>query len=564
MAGEQLEIGSSYSNSIKITFCEPITTFNELDKVVVELGIKREEFTPQEAISSDVRGKFQKGRLIRLNRWNAQQEFEYSRMGEFYISEQIDVNWNDGTTTLECSDALIFTESTYTTNLKYPAQLRDMIKEATDNVGLVLDYLNYDNLPDLELNKLADGELTNRKALEQLSQFVVGYVKINRFGYLEIKSFEDNNYSIDPEYYFSKGLTKNDIRYKVGGITCTVENSELTIELHSGNYTGIQISVENKLMTQELLDNIYNKLSSIEYYPYSLSWRGNPALEVGDYITVSDLQGNVYKVPNISYSLEFNGSLKASSKADTVSLTDIVSSTNSPLLKKITKSVNQVKVENINLSEKVAEVNDSVIEINKAIEDADIQGIKDNIAKLLSVTESFIQDLEELDTKINGFDIPNIKKLLEQLKLEIDGFPLYTNVSIQNDGLFTKEDYQVFLNHISYLNDIVTGTGWLTLTSAYTSEGYSPRFRKRNNRVELQFSLKGFTAENQIAVTLPVGSRSQRKIQKTTLTTSGKYVIINIETDGSVRIAKVFSFSAATTAVSSEDVFMIDAEFPID
>lgn len=589
MQGDQLEIGSSYSNSIKVTFCDTITTFKELDKVIVELGIRREPldtgiisgdvsqvgyaqvgYTPLNAYKSaeakikfDVRGRFAKGGLMYMNRWNAQEDYEYSRMGEFYISEQIDVNWNEKTTSLECSDALVFTESAYSTTLDYPAQLRDIAREVGENVGLTLDYINYDELPDISLGKLT-GELTNRQALEKLSHFVVGYVKINRFGYLELKSFIETNYVVDPTYYFSKGLSKNEIRYKIGGITCTVESSDESSELHSGSYLGSQITIENNLMTQAKLDSIYVKLSSISYYPYTLSWRGNPALEVGDYIKVSDLKGNIYKVPNLNYTLEFNGSLKATSSANTVSLTDIVSSNKSPLLKNITQSVNQVKLENATIAEKVNEVNEKVGEINKVIEDADLQGIKKLVADLLLITESFVQDIEETNNKVDRFDIPGLKKLVKQLQKEIDDFPTYTNVTTENNGLFTKEDYKIFLNHIDYLNEIMNGTGWITLTSAYTTELYAPRFRRRNKRVELQFSLKGFTAEGQIAVTLPIGSRSSVNLQKNIIITSGKSALIIIGTDGTVKINKVFGFNGVTSGIDSTDIFMLDTEFSID
>lgn len=584
MSGDQLEIGSSYSNSINVTFCDTITTFKELDKVVVELGIKREPldygiiggevaqvgyaevgsaplngyYSAELKRKFDVRGQFARAGKMYMNRWNAQEDYEYSRMGEFYISEQIDVNWNEKTTTLECSDALIFTESPYTTQLNYPAQLRDIVKEAGRNVGLTLDYLTYDRLPDMFLEKLT-GDLTNRQALEKFSQFIIGYVTINRFGYLELKSLTDSNYVIDPDYYFSKGLSKNEISYKVGGITCTIEAQGDSVEIHSGSYTGIQMKIENNLMTQELLDLIYERLSVIDYYPYSLSWRGNPALEVGDYITVSDLNGNTYKVPNMSYTLEFNGSLKATSSASTVSLTDIVSSDKSPLLNKINKTVNQVKLENATVAEKVDIVNETVIDLNRSIELADLHGIKVSVSGLLEVTESVVKDVGLLNSKIGDFDIEHLQEDIKRLTFYVDNIVTYGNATLERDGLFSKENVQILLNHINYLNEIITGTGWLTLSSSYANELYAPRFRRRNKRIELQFSLKGFTAEGQTAVTLPEGSRSQRLLQKYLLTTEGKPVIVTIGTDGSVKIAKVFG-----SGISSTDVFTLDAEFPTD
>lgn len=559
MPGDQLEIGSSYSNSVKIKFSNIVTTFKELDKVVVEIGIKRTNFnddiiggkvaevgyapiglarlngylSEMKKTKSDVRGGIRKGGLMYLNRWNVQEEYEYSRMGEFYISEQIDVNWNDKTTSLECSDALVFTESTYSTALGYPARLKDIAREVCENVGLTLDYINQDDLPDMYLTKFAEG-ITNREALEKISHFIVGYAKISRYGYLELKSFVETGYSIDPTYYFAKGLTKNDIRYVVGGITCTVSDDSETTTLHSGSYIGSQITIENSAMTQEKLDVIYNKLTKISYYPYSLSWRGNPALEVGDLITVSDLEGNIYKVPNISYTLEFNGALKGSSSADTTSTTKVVSSNNSPLLNKITKSVNEVKAENTVISNKVTEVDRIVGVINEKVENVDLEGIKSSVENIVSLTRSFQFDIDEINEKINGLELTEITKKINELETAIT-------------------------DHTGKLREITTGTGWLPLTSLYTNGLYASRYRNRNKRVELQFSLKGFTAEGQTAITLPEGSRSQRLIYKSLTTLEGKSALVSIGIDGTVKIAKVFGSVIAIT-----DVFTLDTSFPID
>lgn len=584
MSGDQLEIGSSYSNSINVTFCDTITTFKELDKVVVELGIKREPldygiiggevaqvgyaevgsaplngyYSAELKRKFDVRGRFARAGKMYMNRWNAQEDYEYSRMGEFYISEQIDVNWNEKTTTLECSDALIFTESPYTTQLNYPAQLRDIVKEAGRNVGLTLDYLTYDRLPDMFFEKLM-GDMTNRQALETFSQFIIGYVTINRFGYLELKSLTDSPYVIDPKYYFSKGLSKNEISYRVGGITCTIEGEGDSYDIHAGGDTGVQMNIKNNLMTQELLNLIYDKLSVIDYYPYSLSWRGNPALEVGDYVMVSDLKGYTYKVPNMSYKVEFNGALKATSSADTKSITNIISSDKSPLIKNLTKTVNQVMLENATVADKLYVVNETVVDLNRSMELADLQGIRVSVSNLLEVTESVVKDVDILNHQLLDVDFDRLKEDIHLINMFLGDVPVYWNATTTTDGLFSKENVQILLNHTNYLNEIITGTGWIALYSSYANELYAPRFRKRNKRIELQFSLKGFTAEGQTAVTLPEGSRSQRLLQKYLLTTEGKPVIVTIGTDGSVKIAKVFG-----SGISSTDVFTLDAEFPTD
>ena len=75
-------------------------------------------------------------------------------------------------------------------------------------------------------------------------------------------------------------------------------------------------------MTPDRLTNIWEQIKDINFYPFSLNWFGNPAIEAGDWLKLQDKQGNKFIVPNNSYTLDFNGGLSATSKADQISSTD--------------------------------------------------------------------------------------------------------------------------------------------------------------------------------------------------------------------------------------------------
>ena len=75
-------------------------------------------------------------------------------------------------------------------------------------------------------------------------------------------------------------------------------------------------------MTPDRLTNIWEQIKDINFYPFSLNWFGNPAIEAGDWLKLQDKQGNKFIVPNNSYTLDFNGGLSATSKADQTSSTD--------------------------------------------------------------------------------------------------------------------------------------------------------------------------------------------------------------------------------------------------
>ncbi|MCD1023461.1 hypothetical protein [Enterococcus sp. SMC-9] len=136
---------------------------------------------------------------------------------------------------------------------------------------------------------------------------------------MEIRRLRPTEFGITPESYLLKGFTKNENSYKIGGITVRIGEEETDV-LKVGTTTGSQIELENKVMTQTLLNQMWELVKSINYFPFELKWRGCPPLEAGDWIYVTDRNGKQYSVPNLSYSMNFNGGLSAESKATTNSV----------------------------------------------------------------------------------------------------------------------------------------------------------------------------------------------------------------------------------------------------
>ena len=167
-----------------------------------------------------------------------------------------------------------------------------------------------------------------RKALGWIAQLYAGYATFDRSGKLTIRTVSEPNYELDPSQYEQGSLTKNEATYKIGGIQCQVttksttrddQQQETTVTLQAGSTSGAQIKLENNIMTQARLDDVWQKLKDINFYPFSLNWFGNPAVEAGDWLRLYDKKGNDFIVPNNGYTLEFNGGLSAVSKADQTS-----------------------------------------------------------------------------------------------------------------------------------------------------------------------------------------------------------------------------------------------------
>lgn len=339
ISGETFQIGSTFSNSIKIEFCSILENIKELTEVTVELGIATYDADyhydniPPEKVGSARVGY---AKLIHYK----PTVYEYVSIGAFYVTK-CDPDRNENKTTLEASDRFIFLENEYVSELTYPASIRDVALEIANKSVSVINETNFSMISTSKINK-PEG-YTFRQAIGLIAQFEAGYARFSRTNQLEIMQLIDPKFAVSPAEYFQKGLTKNELMYKIGGISCTVpvqsESGNEQVTYLSGSNTGPQIVLENKVMTQSLLDDIYQKVKNINFYPFTLNWRGNPALETGDWLTLTDRDGIPFKTPNLSYTLTFKGGLTANSSANTNSSAQTVSAY-SPPLNQIIKEIN--------------------------------------------------------------------------------------------------------------------------------------------------------------------------------------------------------------------------------
>lgn len=285
---ENFSVGTTYSNSLKVVFSEVITTFNEMDNVKAEIGIPVPD--PEDAEKTII---------------------EYSSLGHFLISERVDINRNDKITSLFCLDKMILMEQEYVSQLTYPAGIDQVALEIANLSGAVIDQTSFERIGTTGINKMVG--YTYREAIGLIAQLEAGFATFDRQGKLAIRQLNDTTFTITPNEYFLKGLTKNDLQYRLGGISVKVDENTT---LQAGSATGSQIVLENSVMTQILLDGLWQQLSALNFYPFTLDWRGNPVVEIGDWVTLTDIDGNLFKAPVLGYSLTYNGGLTAKMSGD--------------------------------------------------------------------------------------------------------------------------------------------------------------------------------------------------------------------------------------------------------
>lgn len=299
--GDTFAIGSTYSNTVQIEFSHLIEGLKLGMEVRPSIGIKTSS------------------------------GYVYEPLGVFIISSEIKMDRNNNLTTVSASDRFCGLEGAYVSKLTYPAKVLDVIGEICAQSGVKANTDDLARLPhQADLPTPITGQ-SYRKALGWIAQLYVGYALFDRQGLFTIRTISEPNYELDPSQYEQAGLTKNEAAYKINGIQCQVtlttktrdgESTEETKTYQAGDATGSQIKLENNIMTPQRLNDIWEQLKDLTFYPFSLNWFGNPAVEAGDWLRLEDKQGNSFVVPNSSYTLDFNGGLSATSKADQTTSSD--------------------------------------------------------------------------------------------------------------------------------------------------------------------------------------------------------------------------------------------------
>ena len=300
--GDTYKPGGTCAGSAKIVFASVITTFNKLDKIYPEIGLL-------------VDGTY-----------------EWVKMGKYFIND-IEIDRNRNTTTLELMDGMFKLNREYVTDLTYPAEIRNVIKEiclktgvtlANETMGIASMNYRIDKVP-------KDKKMTFRDVLGLSAQMLGMSCFFNREGKLEVKELTDSGIVITADSYFMHGLTKSEIEYQIAGITCKKEKETLTVGLR----TGRSLEIENVLMYQSALDNLYHSIKDIRYYPYSLNYQGHLLLDVGQWVTIKTNTGETFKSPILSQSFNFKGGLRGRISADSKAGNDAQYSYAGTITKKI-------------------------------------------------------------------------------------------------------------------------------------------------------------------------------------------------------------------------------------
>lgn len=372
--GDTYKPGGTCAGSGKITFTSIITTFNKLDKIYPEIGLL-------------VDGTY-----------------EWVKMGEYFIND-IEIDRNRNTTTLDLMDGMFKLNREHVTDLTYPAEIRNVIKEICLKTGVELANENMDiaSMNYVIETKPKEKKMTFRDVLSLATQMLGMSCFFNREGKLEIKELTDSGITITADSYFMHGLTKSEVQYQIAGITCKKDKETLTVGLR----TGRSLEIENSLMTQSTLDNLYHKIKDIRYYPFNLNYQGHLLLDVGQWVTIKTNKGETFKSPVLSQSFTFKGGLRGRISADSKAGNDAQYSYAGTLTKKIEQ-----------FSEFEKQIQNQIEEADKGF-DKKVEKIKNDFNDQVELAKAKVAEVkqsltETIDQRFRDFDSVGLNEIKQK------------------------------------------------------------------------------------------------------------------------------------------------------
>ena len=362
--GDTYKPGGTCAGSAKIVFASVITSFSKLDKIYPEIGLL-------------VDGTY-----------------EWVKMGEYFIND-IEIDRNRKTTKLDLMDGMFKLNREHVTDLTYPAEIRNVIKEiclktgvelANENMGIASMNYRIDKVP-------KDKKMTFRDVLGLSAQMLGMSCFFNREGKLEIKELTDSGITITAASYFMHGLTKSEIEYQIAGITCKKDKETLTVGLR----TGRSLELDNLFMSRSVLDDLYHNIKDIRYYPFSLNYQGHLLLDVGQWVTIKTNTGETFKSPVLSQSFNFKGGLRGRISADSKAGNDAQYSYAGTITKKIEQ-----------FNEFEAQLQNQIEEADRGF-DAKVDQIKQDFSDQIKLVEAKAEEnkrslSEEINRRFQDFN----------------------------------------------------------------------------------------------------------------------------------------------------------------
>ncbi|OSA92552.1 UNVERIFIED_ORG: hypothetical protein B2H93_14425 [Clostridium botulinum] len=482
-------IGNTVSQSMELTLFNDKVTYPSIGKVIVEIGLK---------IGNSI---------------------EYIPMGVYFID---DVEKNDFIVKLTCYDNMIKFERPYFSSLKGNPTLQQVINELSEITGVEFT----GTVPDYTVKVLKG--YTCREVLGYIASACGGNAFITRNGKFTISFPKEIDYSITGDNYITYKIEEV---YKIGKITCKnkdssqVEsdyddydsaNDKTTISVGTLSADTMELTFENPLVNENILNYIYNKLKNFSYLGYTLKWQGDLSLDISDIITVTDVKGVSRKACVFANKLTYTGGLIQETEAKGETKNSNTFSNDGPSTKNIERLavklliaeqaiINKANIKDLkatnarieNLDAAIANIDSAFINYAKVEQ---LNAIKANIADLVAkdaqIANALINKAEITQLNAANANISKLDATVADIKTLVNGNLTSANIHslvLTSDKITVENGFIKNAMIDNLVADKITSgtinTNNVQITSANGGmliNGPTQQFKDGNNEVRLQ------------------------------------------------------------------------------
>ncbi len=275
------EIGSAIINELSITLYNLDGRFNEynFEKALINLQIGLE--LPDSTI-------------------------EWIPKGYFTVDEAV---FGSSTIAITALDNMSKFDKPYkTSTLQYPATLFNILQDACNCCGIILNTQTFLNSGYVVDARSSDEKTTFREVVSWIAQLSGNFARINYNGTLDLLWYDYSKFETPGSYALIERIKSYEIaldNITVTGVQIIPIDENETPYLSGEN--GYVITIEDNPLAQSGIEglaySIGQKLNGFTFRPFKTESLSNPAVESGDVAIIKDTKGNIYQsfISSISY-----------------------------------------------------------------------------------------------------------------------------------------------------------------------------------------------------------------------------------------------------------------------
>lgn len=272
-SSDGVTIGAAFSSSCKVTFYKQ-----------GNLPLNGAHFIPSVGIM--VGGKAQ-----------------YVQKGKYYIPSDGVEDSGKLWVTVTGYDRMAGLTAEYVPTIPFPATPAQVLADVCKQAGVTPPAVT---MPNIQIAAPYTGTL--REQLGWLAGLVGCNSKFDATGNLAFCWYADSGLTLSRDVQYMDGLElTTDGAFTINSLLTGTESNPISV----GSGTGITST--DPYMTAEVAESIFAKISGKQFTPCKVKWHGNPAVESGDSVSVTDMDGKSLTV----YVMEQRLTVKGGMSADT-------------------------------------------------------------------------------------------------------------------------------------------------------------------------------------------------------------------------------------------------------